>query len=188
MAPTSVRTSRIFTPLPCTVSEFRDSIPRTIMRFSLSLAIALLLQPLFSTRGQVINNNNQSSAGPADARFEIVQSNIAVKFTVRLDRYSGNVDELVVDDSGELNWRPMNRVHHSLKDSILPEKVNYQIFTSGVALKSTFLMNVNTGATWVFTEDTKTGERFWNPVPKAKAGTRDKPPKVLQMSPEQLKE
>jgi len=43
-------------------------------------------------------------------------------------------------------------------------RVNYQLFTSGIALRYTFLMNVNTGATWQKLE-TPEKDLVWSPIP-----------------------
>jgi hypothetical protein len=46
-------------------------------------------------------------------------------------------------------------------DKAVPGRVNYQIFTSGVSLKYTFLLNVNTGVSWVLAENKENKELIW---------------------------
>ena len=45
-------------------------------------------------------NIHESTLQPADGRFEIVQSPLAAKWTFRLDRHTGQVDQLVKSYSG----------------------------------------------------------------------------------------
>ena len=50
---------------------------------------------------------HQSTTPPTDGRFEIVQSQLAVKWTFRLDRYTGHVDQLVETQDNELTWEEL---------------------------------------------------------------------------------
>ena len=47
----------------------------------------------------------ESTLQPADGRFEIVQSPLAAKWTFRLDRHTGQVDQLVKDFWGGILGR-----------------------------------------------------------------------------------
>lgn len=134
------------------------------MKVSL-LVIVIVVLTFPSVRAQTARNEARTSV-PADARFEIVQSNIAVKFTVRLDKFLGNVHMLVEDDEGSLVWERVDRESYPKGEIMFPGRVNYQIFTSGLAIKSTFLININTGATWVLVENAKTSTQFWEAIPK----------------------
>ncbi len=106
----------------------------------------------------------QQTAAPAESRFEIVQSELAVKFTARLDKYTGITYQLVEKANGDLTWKLIKREEHPGDTSKIPGKVSYQIFTSGLTLKSTFLINVNTGATWQLVSDAKDEELSWRPI------------------------
>jgi hypothetical protein len=102
---------------------------------------------------------NQFSSAPNTARYEIVQSELGVKITLLIDKYDGKVYQLVEGKTG-LTWQSMNVEKHTI-DKATPDKVNYQIFTSGQGVRFTFLLNVNTGATWQLAEDTVTSILFW---------------------------
>ncbi len=94
-----------------------------------------------------------STTVPSDARFEIVQSSIAVKGTWKVDRFAGDVYQMVrfTNREGVSGWSSIRRGSHPL-DKVRPGTVNYQLFSSGIAMRSTYLMNVNTGATWMLVE------------------------------------
>jgi hypothetical protein len=139
-----------------------------IKRYSFAfLLFAIFSLPVFAQQGRA----HQRTAAPAEARFEIVQSSLAVKFTVRLDKYTGLTHQLVEKSNGDMEWQPLKREGRLSDTSRIPGKVNYQIFTSGIMLKSTFLVNVNTGATWQIysdaKDDAKDEEPFWKPVKTA---------------------
>src|SRR5438876_491374 len=95
---------------------------------------------------------HQKSQVPMDACFEIVQSELAAKVTLRINKFTGDVYQIVkAENGGGLSWQKMPRQFHE-GDKAQPAKVNYQLFTSGLAVKFTFLMNVQTGATWQLVE------------------------------------
>jgi len=102
-------------------------------------------------------NHNQFSSAPNTARYEIVQSELGARITLKIDKYLGMVYLLVERDT-KLFWQVM---HVQNQDAASPDKVSYQIFTSGIGQKFTFLLNVNTGATWQLTEDPTNGVLFW---------------------------
>ena len=104
--------------------------------------------------------HNQLSSAPDTSRFEIIQSELGVKITFLIDKYSGTIYQLVQGEKG-LTWQLMAIEKHILNKTT-PGKVNYQIFTSGQGIKFTFLLNVNTGATWKLAEDKESGVTFWS--------------------------
>jgi hypothetical protein len=79
-------------------------------------------------------------------RFEVVQSTLAAKWTFRVDRVCGQVSQLVSDENEELNWQPM--LIRSLPKCVSDGKSRYQLFTSGLAARQTFLINTDSGDTW----------------------------------------
>lgn len=104
-------------------------------------------------------NHHQFSDAPETARYQIVQSELAAKVTLKIDKYSGKVFQLVEGEDG-LTWQSLYAETHTL-DKATPNQVNYQVFTSGLAVRMTFLMNINTGASWQLSEDEEIG-LFWN--------------------------
>ena len=101
---------------------------------------------------------------PALARYEIVQSQLAAKWTFRLDRVCGHVGQLVKTKSDAVTWENMSVI--GLPNCSADGKVRYQIFSSGLAARHTFLMNLDTGKTWILfsIKDEKLGEiSAWTP-------------------------
>lgn len=97
------------------------------------------------------SSNEMTTAAP-DAQYELVQSNLSAKLTLRVNKYVGSVSQLMEGPGGVLFWRPVGRSPHKQDNKVYPGKANYQFFTSGLSVKYSYLMNVNTGATWVLTQ------------------------------------
>jgi hypothetical protein len=112
--------------------------------------------------------SSQQTTTPQSARFEVVQSTLAAKATFRLDRYTGRLWELVKTSDDENAWQE-TRVH-KLPQVQSPNRPRFQVFTSGLALRHTFLIDSDTGKTWVLVtgkEKEKDGTEFeyraWQP-------------------------
>ncbi len=58
----------------------------------------------------------------------------------------------------------MSRSLHPDDKIALTDIVNYQVFTSGITLRDTFLINLNTGATWQLMHDPERDEDFWSVI------------------------
>jgi hypothetical protein len=99
-----------------------------------------------SVRAQEAIKAHQFSSPPANARFEVVGSPIAAKWTFRLDRATGHVAQLVSTPSGGTTWEEMLVL--KLPTVPQPGKPRFQIFSSGLAAKWTFLIDTATGNTW----------------------------------------
>ena len=132
-------------------------------RLSLAIVAALLFTPELA-QTQNPPGQHQATAPPIEARFEILQSSIVAKMTLRLDRYTGQVDQLVVQPDSSVAWQQVPRKTHPRdQDTRVAGRANYQVFTSGIAARYTFLINTTTGATWELVEDPASGW-FWTPV------------------------
>jgi hypothetical protein len=105
---------------------------------------------------------HQHTAPPADARFEIVQSELAAKWTFRLDRFTGHVAKLIavnpdakegetVTPNGSVGWEDTPVIGIGLVEK--PTRAHFQIFTSGIAAIHTYLIDTDTGKTWVLVSD-----------------------------------
>jgi hypothetical protein len=125
-------------------------------------SLALMVPSLAAAQGTLIHKHEATTA-PLEARYEIVQSSVALKVTLRLDRQNGVVDQLVSRPDSTIGWEPLVRRSHRDPDTRLAQRANYQIFTSGLGIRYTFLINVNTGATWQLVEDPAAGW-FWTPI------------------------
>ncbi len=90
-----------------------------------------------------------------NARYEIVQSQLAAKWTFRLDRTCGSVWQLVRTAEDENAWESTSVVG---LDQCKSDKIaRFMIFSSGLAAKHTFLMDTSTGQTWTLTTLTGRG-------------------------------
>lgn len=94
-----------------------------------------------------------------EGRYEIVQSSIRRSCTFKLDKYTGKVSMLVKTSDDRVVWQKMER-EESFFDTKEENKINYQIFMGSHAAADCFLVNVNTGKTWMLVED-KNGYQFW---------------------------
>ena len=111
---------------------------------------------------QMDRPSSVSSTVPSYARYEILQSPLLAKLTIRLDRITGNTWQFVSTAKGGFAWQLMPRVG-GVNEKLIPGKVNYQLFLSGILAQITILMNTNTGACWYIVEDPKKGD-FWSPM------------------------
>lgn len=92
---------------------------------------------------------HQATTAPAGARFEIIQSELAAKWTFRLDRFSGQVSQLVKTKDDQTAWEEM-AVASRLSVS-QPTRARFQLFSSGIAARWTFLIDTDTGRAWQLT-------------------------------------
>jgi hypothetical protein len=89
------------------------------------------------------------------SRFEIVQSELAARWTFRLDKFCGRVSQLVSAKDDEFTWQDMAVVQRPACSNT----ARFQIFTSGLAARQTFLLDAQTGKTWQLA--TSGGETGW---------------------------
>lgn len=87
-----------------------------------------------------------TTASPT-ARYEIVQSTIAAKATFRLDRYIGRIWELVRTKEDESTWQETKVYNRPQVQAA--NRPRFQLFTSGLAVRHTFLLDGDTGKTWI---------------------------------------
>jgi hypothetical protein len=97
---------------------------------------------------------HQTTTTPSGARYEIMQSEIAAKWTFRLDRFAGRVYQLVKTKTGDYTWEEMEVVDRGTVSQ--PTRARYQLFASGIAAKFTFLIDADTGKTWLLTTSNET--------------------------------
>lgn len=116
-----------------------------------------------TSRADNATPNHQKTTVPPEVRFEFLQSPLAARGTFKLDKYSGAIYQIVKTKDDNIAWQEMPRNSHPL-DKRHDGRVNYQLFTSGLAMKFTFLMNVNTGVTWQLVE-TPQRDSVWSPIP-----------------------
>ena len=90
---------------------------------------------------------HQQTTTPPNARYEIVQSELATKLTFRLDRFTVYVRQLVRTKEDNNAWEVTRVIDLPLVTS--PSRPRFQTFTSGLAGRHAFLIDTETGKTWV---------------------------------------
>lgn len=111
---------------------------------SVLLAAWLLSTPIAA---QQPSDVHQQTTTPPNARFEIVQSELAAKWTFRLDRFTGRVAQLVKTKDDDNAWEETEVI--GLPPIAAPSRPRFQLFTSGLAARYTFLIDTDTGKSWV---------------------------------------
>jgi hypothetical protein len=115
------------------------------MKSLASLAAVLFI--VANALAQQTSDIHQYTTPPSNARFEIVQSELAAKWTFRLDRFTGHVAQLVSTKDNNNSWEDMEVT--GLEPIRSPMQARFQLFTSGLAAKHTFMIDTDTGKTWV---------------------------------------
>lgn len=90
--------------------------------------------------------SHQQTSPVSGARFEVLQSTLAAKWTFRLDRYAGRVWQIVRTKDDDNAWEEMPVVDLKVQAQARPR---FQLFTSGLAVRHTFLIDGDTGKTWL---------------------------------------
>ncbi len=112
------------------------------------LILLSLIAPPSLAQQTDIKIHATSTLGP-QSRYEIVQSTLAARWTFRLDRVCGSVSQLVSTKNDGVAWEQM--AISGLQKCLQDGKVRYQLFSSGIAARHTFLLNTENGRTWVVT-------------------------------------
>jgi hypothetical protein len=108
--------------------------------------LVMLFVPTFATSQDNNVKIHSSTTVSPTARYQIVQSTLAARWTFRLDRVCGNIGQLVSTPNQGTAWDQMLILGQPKCQ--VDGKVRYQLFTSGIAARHTFLMNTETGKTW----------------------------------------
>jgi hypothetical protein len=85
-----------------------------------------------------------------NARFEVIQSPIARRYTFFLDKVEGKVYQLVQTPTGGDSWQEMTVYP---KDNQTYTEPTYQLFIGGFAAADMFLINTKTGRTWLLVKE-----------------------------------
>ena len=105
--------------------------------------------------------SHQFSSAPETARYEIVQSERGSRYTLKIDKYTGQVFQIAEKRNGDLTWEPILLLEMLTQEEATPDKVNYQVFISGIGARYILLLHVKTGKTWQLAEDKETGLLVW---------------------------
>lgn len=90
---------------------------------------------------------HQQTTTPSNARYEVIQSSLAVRHTFRLDRYTGRVWQLVRTKDDDNAWEEMPVLDPPRVTN--PSRARFQLFSSGFAVRHTFMFDTDTGKSWV---------------------------------------
>lgn len=126
------------------------------------LYLLLILSFAFASMAAA-ENYHAVQTSVISGRYEIIQSEIARRVTLKLDKYTGDVYLLVSINDNSYTWEKMDRIGDFL-DTIKEDTINYQIFLGGIALKDSFLINIHTGKTWKLYNDPSDNRLFWGEI------------------------
>lgn len=95
------------------------------------------------------------STSQTGGRFEIIQSPIARRLTFRLDKYTGEVYQLVKKKNDEYCWDNVKIYDQENVDSdnYNNTEITYLLYMGGKAVSDCFLINIKTGDTWQLIHD-----------------------------------
>jgi hypothetical protein len=114
------------------------------MKIILSLVFIVSLS--LSAFSQGFNGSNQATS-LYGGRWEFFMSEIAVTLTFKVDKFTGDVFQLVELKDKTLTWVLIEREKKS-NDIQKQDCINYQLFSSGMGIRHTYLLNTNSGLTW----------------------------------------
>ena len=132
-----------------------------VMRFVKFLAAACILILANFFPSAYAADVHQMTNQPSYGRYQVVQSQLAAKWTFRLDRNTGRVWQLVKTKDDQPAWQ--TTVVFDPPKISNPTKPRFVIFTSGLAARHTFLMDSFTGKTWQLFQDTSLNMVGWQP-------------------------
>lgn len=115
----------------------------------LSFTICLIIFQ-FSAFAQENNSNQTTSL--CGGHWEFFMSDVAVKYTFKVDKFTGNVYQFVQRADNTYTWQLIER-ETSITDIQKQDSINYQLFSSGLGIRYTFLLNTNSGLTWKLVKD-----------------------------------
>lgn len=146
-----------------------------------TVAFFFLLTIVISAFAQESHSVSTSQIG---GRYEIIQSPLARKYTFKLDKYTGNVWQYVMSVDDNTTWQSVPRaidvlgtlVPYSITDEDISSTVRYQLYIGGTAVRDMFLLDIETGQTWVLTNSSD-GVLFFNEI---KELAKDKPKEQVE--------
>ena len=111
------------------------------------LAFAFIAVSTVATGEDFPSPSHQQTSPNVGARFEILQSPLIARLTFRLDRFSGRVWQLVKTKDDDNKWKEM--LVYELPKAQAASRPRFQLFASGLAARHTFLIDSDSGKTWV---------------------------------------
>jgi len=114
------------------------------MRKMIFVVFLMLSKSLFAQSKDA--NIHASTTVGTQSRYEIIQSTLAARWTFRLDKVCGNIGQLVATKNDGVTWESM--IIMGLPKCLSDGKIRYQLFTSGLSARHTYLLNTESGKTW----------------------------------------
>ena len=128
---------------------------RVSLRRLVLVSVLVLSSCAFAQETQETHQQKVQQTEPlASSRYRIVQSDLTAKVTFKLDRYAGSVWQLVKDKDGNNDWQSMEV--SPLAAIKAPDHARFQIFTSALSVRFTFLIDNDSGRTWQLVQSTST--------------------------------
>lgn len=127
------------------------------MKKTFLVSFLLLISIQIFAGDELPSQKTSTSSG----RYEIIQAN-ALRFTFRLDKYTGDVYSLIepYSSSGSYRWKKVLIIGSDYEELENKNTINYQMFMSGIAFRYIFLTNIHSGKSWVLYEDPNEGYFF----------------------------
>ena len=143
-----------------------------MFRFLSVLAVlGIIASPAFAQSDYL--DRHETTDQPSFGCYQIVQSQKARRWTFRLNRCTGDVDQLVADSEGEISWESMSvGFKPDLSGKTVPR---FTMFLSGWSAADMFLIDTSNGATWNLTQADvgSTQILFWRLITDPPIGEED---------------
>lgn len=110
---------------------------------------------VFATRaeGQSEPRASNTTQPVTNGRYEIVESSAGPRNTFLLDRYDGDIWQLVVTPNEQVAWQKMEVIGKVVENDTTPR---FQIFLTQHGVRNSFLIDTMTGDTWVLVRGERT--------------------------------
>ena len=100
----------------------------------------------FSIKLFAIETTGYVATSQTGGRFEIIQSNIKRSLFFKLDKYTGDVFQYVLDSEGDGTWQKIYII--AKKYSADNTEITYQLFLGGIAAADCILLDIKSGETY----------------------------------------
>jgi hypothetical protein len=138
------------------------------LQFAAFLFFLLIIPGNAQAQERVVASIPNATKTPAEARFEIVQVFFRETILLKLDKYTGEVYELVrnrdyIRDKGQAFAWQLVRWNNRPSDALNLQNVNFQIFGATTNYdNSVYLININNGDVWTLVrEQDVEKESYW---------------------------
>lgn len=115
----------------------------TMKRLVILFALFFAGISAFAYGEESIGQKTNTEAG----RYEIIIPDNMIRYTFRLDKFTGDIWQLVKKSDDSSTWQKVYR-EPSYLDSTDEDKINYQLIVPANAARFIMLININNGTTW----------------------------------------